>query len=122
MRVKGVNKVQRQKCLKTRGMDKNLFYRPNLVLQALVIRQQVIEAVFAQYAAFEVLGQLAGLVGFEVLAPVFVIISLQLGNVVFYFGEVLEGAFQSLDRSLAFVEEGFHIGNAFCLCHDAAFL
>ena len=98
-----------------------LFYSPNLVLQALVVRQQVVESILAQDAALEVLGQLAGLIGFEVLALVFVVIRLQLGNVVFYFGEVLEGAFQSLDRSLAFVEEGFHIGNAFCLCHDDAF-
>ena len=96
-----------------------LFYSPNLVLQALVIRQQVIDAVLAQDATLQVLGQFAGLIGFEVLAPLRrVVIVFQFGDVVFQCGEVLESGFHPFDDLLALVEEGFHVGDAFDACHN----
>ena len=103
--------------------SRQLFNCPNLILQALIIRQQVIDAVLAQDTAFEVLRQLAGLVGLEVLAPLRrVVIGLQLGDVVFQLGEVLEGGFQSFDDLLALVEEGFHVCDAFDACHNQQIL
>ena len=100
-----------------------LFNYPNLILQALIIRQQIIDAVLAQDPAFEVFRQLAGLVGLEVLAPLRrVVIRLQLGDVVLQLGEVLEGGFQSFDDLLALVEEGLHVCNAFDACHNQQIL
>ena len=76
----------------------------------MVIRQQIIDAVLAQYAALEVLGQFAGFIGLEVLAPLWrVVIRLQLGDIVFQLSEVLEGRFQSFDDLLTLVEEGFQL-------------
>ena len=96
-----------------------LFNYPNLILQALIVGQQIINAVLAQDPAFEVFRQLAGLVGLEVLAPLRRgVVVFQLGDVVLQRGEVLEGGFQPLDDLLALVEEGFHVCDAFDACHN----